>query len=80
MAVDEPKKDKTSVDDSDLVESGKKDPFVRRQELLINSGLAEVGCFSFPSNNLIIPSMFHFFHTDVCLFPFLNLLFPIKLF
>lgn len=44
-------KDKTSVDDSDLAESGKKDPFVRRQELLIKSGLAEVG---FPSNNLIV--------------------------
>lgn len=47
MPVDEPDKDETPVDDSDLVESGKKDPFVRRQELLIKSGLAEVGCFSY---------------------------------
>lgn len=30
-----------SVEDIDLVEGGKKDPFVRRQELLIKSGLAE---------------------------------------
>jgi len=44
--VDEVNKDKTSADDSDLAESGKKDPFVRRQELLIKSGLADVGCFS----------------------------------
>lgn len=51
VAADEVHKDKTSVDDADLAESGKKDPFVRRQELLINSGLAEVGCFSFPFNN-----------------------------
>lgn len=41
VTVDEVNKDKTSVDDSDLAESGKKDPLVRRQELLINSGLAE---------------------------------------
>ncbi|KAL9325577.1 hypothetical protein ACSQ67_006222 [Phaseolus vulgaris] len=41
MAVDEVNKDKTSVDDSDLAESGKKDPLVRRQELLIKSGLAD---------------------------------------
>ncbi|WVZ17829.1 hypothetical protein V8G54_010811 [Vigna mungo] len=34
-------KDKISVDDSDLAESGKKDPLVRRQELLIKSGLAD---------------------------------------
>ncbi|KAI4338311.1 hypothetical protein L6164_016652 [Bauhinia variegata] len=33
--------DKTSGDDSHHIETGKKDPFVRRQELLINSGLAE---------------------------------------
>ncbi|KAH1088423.1 hypothetical protein AAZX31_07G226400 [Glycine max] len=41
VAVDEVNKDKTSADDSDLAESGKKDPFVRRQELLIKSGLAD---------------------------------------
>ncbi|XP_020227663.1 pumilio homolog 24 isoform X2 [Cajanus cajan] len=41
VAVDEVNKDKTSIDDSDLAESGKKDPFVRRQELLIKSGLAD---------------------------------------
>ncbi|KAJ1395242.1 Pumilio RNA-binding repeat [Sesbania bispinosa] len=41
VAVHEVNNDKTSVDDSDLAESGKKDPFVRRQELLIKSGLAE---------------------------------------
>ncbi|BAT77096.1 hypothetical protein LR48_Vigan01g302900 [Vigna angularis] len=41
MAVDEVNKDKISVDDSDLAESGKKDPLVRRQELLIKSGLAD---------------------------------------
>ena len=54
VKVPEVNEDKTSVDDTDLAESGKKDPLVRRQELLINSGLAEVGCFSFPSNNLDI--------------------------
>lgn len=43
MAVDEVNKDKISVDDSDLAESGKKNPLVRRQELLIKSGLADVG-------------------------------------
>lgn len=31
-----------SVEDIDLVEGGKKDPFARRQELLIKSGLAEI--------------------------------------
>lgn len=31
-------------DDIQLPEGGKKDPFLRRQELLVNSGLAEV-CF-----------------------------------
>ncbi|OIW17690.1 hypothetical protein TanjilG_29040 [Lupinus angustifolius] len=41
VAVDELNKDQTSADDLDLAESGKKDPFVRRQELLIKSGLAE---------------------------------------
>ncbi|CAL0330180.1 unnamed protein product [Lupinus luteus] len=41
VAVDDVNKDKTSVDDPDLAESGKKDPYVRRQELLIKSGLAE---------------------------------------
>lgn len=46
VAVDKVHQDQTSVDDADLAESGKKDPFVRRQELLINSGLAEVDCFS----------------------------------
>ncbi|XP_045786833.1 pumilio homolog 24 isoform X1 [Trifolium pratense] len=41
VKVPEVNEDKTSVDDTDLAEGGKKDPFVRRQELLINSGLAE---------------------------------------
>ncbi|KAL2338996.1 hypothetical protein Fmac_013442 [Flemingia macrophylla] len=41
VEMDEVNKEKTSVDDSDLAESGKKDPFVRRQELLIKSGLAD---------------------------------------
>ncbi|XP_027919706.1 pumilio homolog 24 [Vigna unguiculata] len=41
MAVDEVNIDKISMDDSDLAESGKKDPIVRRQELLIKSGLAD---------------------------------------
>lgn len=54
MKVPEVNEDKTSADDTDPAESGKKDPLVRRQELLINSGLAEVGYFSFPSNNLVI--------------------------
>lgn len=58
MVVDEPNKDKTPVDDSDLAESGKKDPFVRRQELLIKSGLAEVGCFSSYLKNIYFPSCF----------------------
>lgn len=30
----------------DLTEGGKKDPLLRRQELLVNSGLAEVCCFT----------------------------------
>jgi len=30
LAMDEVNKDKTFVDDSNLAESGKKDPFVRR--------------------------------------------------
>lgn len=56
MDVAEPEvnEDKTSMDDSELAESGKKDPLVRRQELLLNSGLAEVAFFSFHSNNLVI--------------------------
>lgn len=29
-----------------LSDSGKKDPFLRRQELLVNSGLAEVCCLT----------------------------------
>ncbi|KAK7387939.1 hypothetical protein VNO78_22738 [Psophocarpus tetragonolobus] len=41
VAEDEVSKDKTFGDDSDLAESGKKDPFVRRQEILIKSGLAD---------------------------------------
>lgn len=41
--ADEANDDKHSGDDSHPVESGKKDPIVRRQELLIKSGLAEVG-------------------------------------
>ncbi|CAL5198923.1 unnamed protein product [Lathyrus oleraceus] len=41
VKLPEVNEDKTSEDDTDLAESGKKDPFVRRQELLINSGLAE---------------------------------------
>lgn len=41
VKVPEVNEDKTSVDDTDLAESGKKDPLVRRQELLINSGFAE---------------------------------------
>ena len=41
MAVDESSKGDTPKDDSYVAESGKKDPFVRRQELLIKSGLAE---------------------------------------
>lgn len=45
--ADEANKDKNSGDDSNLVESGKKDPTVRRQELLIKSGLAEVGYHGF---------------------------------
>ncbi|CAI8610701.1 unnamed protein product [Vicia faba] len=41
VKMPEVNEDKTSEDVTDLAESGKKDPFVRRQELLINSGLAE---------------------------------------
>ncbi|XLS78507.1 hypothetical protein HN51_062732, partial [Arachis hypogaea] len=41
MVVDERSKDDTPKDDSYVVESGKKDPFVRRQEQLIKSGLTE---------------------------------------
>lgn len=36
-----------SGDDLHLAEGGKKDPFLRRLELLVNSGLAEVCCFTF---------------------------------
>ena len=34
------------------VEGGKKDPFLRRQELLVNSGLAEVANFTGPLAHL----------------------------
>lgn len=36
----------TNDDDLHLVEGGKKDPSIRRQELLVKSGLAEVCCFN----------------------------------
>lgn len=45
VTEDEANKDKTSEDDSHIAESGKKDPYVRRQELLIKSGLGEVSCY-----------------------------------
>ena len=45
LTGDEANKDKTSKNDSHLIESGKKGPFVRRQELLIKNGLIEVSCF-----------------------------------
>lgn len=51
MKEADPKKEETSVDDSHLAESGRKDPFIRRQELLIQSGLAEVASFSLGSKN-----------------------------
>lgn len=35
--------DATTESDKRTNEGGKKDPFLRRQELLVNSGLAEVG-------------------------------------
>ncbi|KAF7800934.1 pumilio-like protein 24-like [Senna tora] len=62
---DEPKEDieVTTVeankdgDNSHLVESGKKDPIVRRQELLIKSGLVEVGYPCTTPN--IHPFVFH---------------------
>lgn len=44
---DEVNNDKTSAEDSHPVEIGKKDPMVRRQELLIKSGLAEVDFLPF---------------------------------
>jgi pumilio family protein 6 len=46
VTVGEGNKDTSSGDNIQLVEGGKKDPFLRRQELLVNSGLAEV-CFTF---------------------------------
>lgn len=41
-------------EDIHLVKGGKKDPFVRRQELLVKSGLAEV-CWS---TNLLLGNIF----------------------
>jgi hypothetical protein len=74
VEVPEVNEDKTSVDDTDLADGGKKDPFVRRQELLINSGLAEVGSFCFPSTYLVIlPCFILVFYTGVFLRIFLNL-------
>lgn len=68
VAVDEVNKDKTSVDDSDLAESGKKDPLVRRQELLINSGLAEVCCFTLPFLNFFCSDSIVFIKRVIYLF------------
>lgn len=48
MEVTEAEADRSSdpEDSVHVVEGGKKDPSVRRQELLVKSGLAEVCCFS----------------------------------
>lgn len=35
---------KVSAEGSEVVEGGKKDPVIRRHELLVDSGLAEVSC------------------------------------
>lgn len=43
----------SAEEDNDLVEGGKKDPFVRRQELLVKSGLAEVCCLTLPFHQAI---------------------------
>lgn len=39
----ETKKDSNYGGSVDLIEGGKKDPLLRRRELLVDSGLAEVG-------------------------------------
>lgn len=49
MTATESGKDDTPAEDLHLAEGGKKDPSLRRMELLVSSGLAEV-CF--PSSPL----------------------------
>lgn len=44
MIVDEATKELNSGEILEMLEGGKKDPLIRRQELLVKSGLAEV-CF-----------------------------------
>lgn len=44
-AVGEVDGSKVSGEGPEVVECGKKDPLVRRHELLVDSGLAEVCCF-----------------------------------
>lgn len=45
-------KSTTPGESTDLIDGGKKDHLVRRQELLVNSGLAEVGNFTVPFAHL----------------------------
>lgn len=60
MAVAEEHDEDGSPDEVDhSINGGKKDPLIRRRELLVNSGLAEV--FSFPTSiNDISLVSFHF--------------------
>ena len=44
MIATESGKSDTSAEDLYLAEGGKKDPSLRRRELLVSSGLAEVCC------------------------------------
>lgn len=46
MAVAEASANRNPEGSLNLVEGGKKDPTLRRQELLVNSGLAKVSWFS----------------------------------
>ena len=60
----------TSGDELHLVEGGKKDPFLRRQELLVNSGLAEVCYFTFwnPYLHFVFIWLFWFKNVSLLLF------------
>lgn len=49
-----------------LVEGGKKDPHIRRQELLVSSGLAEVCGFTWTSSLVFVYVYIHTFGSFFC--------------
>lgn len=49
---------KVSAEGSEVVEGGKKDPLIRRHELLVDSGLAEVCCFTLCHYSFINDKMY----------------------